>query len=121
MPGIPDGGRDCPAVGRLPAAGAACGNWVMCAPSRIRTCDLPLRRRVLYPLSYGGGTGSARTGTVRGRDRAVGACGVRCPARIGAGWGVRSLACRGQDKGVQFLLRVFLHRRWCVVPGGAVR
>src|SRR5579883_3047423 len=23
------------------------------APSRIRTCDTPLRRRMLYPLSYG--------------------------------------------------------------------
>ncbi len=23
------------------------------APSRIRTCGLPLRRRTLYPLSYG--------------------------------------------------------------------
>ncbi len=25
-------------------------------PGRIRTCDLPLRRRVLYPLSYWGAT-----------------------------------------------------------------
>jgi hypothetical protein len=24
------------------------------APGRIRTCGLPLRRRTLYPLSYGG-------------------------------------------------------------------
>ena len=24
------------------------------APGRTRTCDLPLRRRELYPLSYGG-------------------------------------------------------------------
>jgi hypothetical protein len=25
------------------------------APGRTRTCDQPLRRRLLYPLSYGGG------------------------------------------------------------------
>ena len=25
-----------------------------CASGRIRTCDRPLRRRALYPLSYGG-------------------------------------------------------------------
>ena len=25
-----------------------------CAPGRNRTCDRPLRRRLLYPLSYGG-------------------------------------------------------------------
>ena len=25
-----------------------------CAPGRTRTCDQPLRRRLLYPLSYGG-------------------------------------------------------------------
>src|SRR6185369_17765605 len=30
--------------------------WICwpCAPGRTRTCDLPLRRRELYPLSYGG-------------------------------------------------------------------
>ena len=27
------------------------------APGRTRTCDLPLRRRQLYPLSYGGPSG----------------------------------------------------------------
>ena len=27
-----------------------------CAPGRSRTCDLSLRRRLLYPLSYWGGT-----------------------------------------------------------------
>ena len=26
----------------------------MSAPGRTRTCDQPLRRRLLYPLSYGG-------------------------------------------------------------------
>ena len=31
----------------------------ICAPGRIRTCDLPLRRRALYPLSYEGGAGAA--------------------------------------------------------------
>ena len=28
--------------------------WSMGAPGRSRTCDPPLRRRPLYPLSYGG-------------------------------------------------------------------
>jgi hypothetical protein len=28
------------------------------APGRNRTCDLALRRRALYPLSYGRGDGS---------------------------------------------------------------
>ena len=27
-----------------------------CAPGTIRTCDQLLRRQLLYPLSYGGGT-----------------------------------------------------------------
>jgi hypothetical protein len=27
-------------------------------PGRTRTCDLPLRRRLLYPLSYGGSLAS---------------------------------------------------------------
>ena len=32
------------------------GTWVqpLGAPGRIRTCDLPFRRGLLYPLSYGG-------------------------------------------------------------------
>ena len=28
--------------------------WSEGAPGRFRTCDPPLRRRPLYPLSYGG-------------------------------------------------------------------
>ena len=35
-------------VAAIPCADT-CGN----APGRIRTCDLALRRRALYPLSYG--------------------------------------------------------------------
>lgn len=31
-----------------------------CARGRNRTCDLPLRRRLLYPLSYAGGIGDGR-------------------------------------------------------------
>jgi hypothetical protein len=31
------------------------------APGRIRTCDLSLRRRTLYPLSYGRGARSVST------------------------------------------------------------
>lgn len=27
---------------------------MVCAPGRIRTCGLPFRRGLLYPLSYGG-------------------------------------------------------------------
>jgi len=34
------------------------------APGTIRTCDLPLRRRTLYPLSYGRLGGLGRSGTV---------------------------------------------------------
>jgi hypothetical protein len=45
------------------------------ALGRIRTCDLPLRRRLLYPLSYEGGS-LGRTERARrrdaGRQRAVG-------------------------------------------------
>ena len=32
------------------------------APGRIRTCDRPLRRRLLYPLSYGGATSPSLRG-----------------------------------------------------------
>ncbi len=39
-------------------ADAPCADAVR-APGRIRTCDLPLRRRMLYPLSYEGFHGQA--------------------------------------------------------------
>lgn len=54
---------------REAGAGTACGKYAMPAditrisdelrlsrgtPGRIRTCDLPLRRRMLFPLSYWG-------------------------------------------------------------------
>ena len=29
------------------------GHWAIGDPGRARTCDPPLRRRMLYPLSYG--------------------------------------------------------------------
>ncbi len=35
------------------------------APGMIRTCDTGFRRAVLYPLSYGGGTGVRFLRTVR--------------------------------------------------------
>src|SRR6266568_3967845 len=35
------------------------------APGRTRTCDLPLRRRQLYPLSYGGLSGRLPPADVR--------------------------------------------------------
>jgi hypothetical protein len=50
------------------------------APGRIRTCDLPLRRRLLYPLSYEGGGNERKVkrtrppelpGWSRGRDVAA--------------------------------------------------
>lgn len=61
------------------------------APSRIRTCDLPLRRRVLYPLSYGGVTGRPGQGvTVAGIGCRV-PFGARYPAPSwGCGWGWRN-------------------------------
>jgi hypothetical protein len=34
-----------------------CTKDILRAPGRTRTCDLPLRRRQLYPLSYGGSSG----------------------------------------------------------------
>ena len=37
--------------------------WVR-APGRSRTCDLPLRRRLLYPLSYRGGSAGEVAGKV---------------------------------------------------------
>ena len=41
-------------AGRKPTKKATRGWLFLCgAPSRSRTCDLPLRRRLLYPLSYG--------------------------------------------------------------------
>jgi hypothetical protein len=43
------------APGAPPSAGCANG-----APSRTRTCGQVLRRHLLYPLSYGGGTGCLR-------------------------------------------------------------
>src|SRR5262249_10249004 len=40
------------------------------APDRIRTCDLALRRRALYPLSYGrSGSLAERSGGVDERER----------------------------------------------------
>ena len=39
------------------------------APGRIRTCDLALRRRALYPLSYGRGDGTS-VAAGAGGDRA---------------------------------------------------
>ena len=40
------------------------GDWwtPRCARGRIRTCDLPLRRRLLYPLSYAGRTRTNQPG-----------------------------------------------------------
>src|SRR2546423_5677440 len=49
--------------GREPAHQAGTCPWRIVreddchAPGRIRTCDLALRRRALYPLSYGRGEG----------------------------------------------------------------
>jgi hypothetical protein len=42
----------------LPENGLGCYG----VPGRIRTCDLPLRRRLLCPLSYGDRTASLRNG-----------------------------------------------------------
>lgn len=38
----------------LPNAPQILDSRIGCARGRIRTCDLPLRRRPLYPLSYAG-------------------------------------------------------------------
>src|SRR3954464_2684532 len=46
------------------------------APGRIRTCDLPLRRRLLCPLSYGDGLPQSRTPGILRPVRAPG--GVLC-------------------------------------------
>src|SRR5690606_12394544 len=46
------------------------------APGRNRTCDLALRRRALYPLSYG------RSGTQCTRAPAIGSRAVEVDARI---------------------------------------
>src|SRR5215204_6441541 len=40
------------------------------APGRNRTCDLALRRRALYPLSYWRGDAQSTAGNERGRLRA---------------------------------------------------
>jgi|HubBroStandDraft_3_1064219.scaffolds.fasta_scaffold07372_9 hypothetical protein len=39
--------------GLLPNSEMAQSSHIESAPGKIRTCDLPLRRRTLYPLSYG--------------------------------------------------------------------
>ena len=44
--------KSCP-IGWREQAPGRCG-WRWYAPGRNRTCDLPLRRRSLYPLSYRG-------------------------------------------------------------------
>ena len=49
----------------LSLSGAACQRQARHAPGRIRTFDLALRRRALYPLSYGR---SSRQCTDVGRD-----------------------------------------------------
>ena len=41
---------------------------VQSAPGKIRTCDLPLRRRALYPLSYGRAGAASREGNVCSRQ-----------------------------------------------------
>src|SRR6185503_5545225 len=51
----------------------------------IRTRDLPLRRRLLYPLSYEGGMGADRPPAGRGRELlhwAGSACGQRTAYRL---------------------------------------
>ena len=47
-----------PQVVKRAAVRASVPRDQICAPGRIRTCDLPLRRRALYPLSYEGGAGA---------------------------------------------------------------
>jgi hypothetical protein len=57
-----------PVPGSLAARGSATCNGV---PGRIRTCDRPLRRRLLCPLSYGdGGTLLIVRGRVAWHNRA---------------------------------------------------
>jgi hypothetical protein len=55
------------------------------APDRNRTCDLPLRRRLLYPLSYGGAVRCsvyARTWGIDGADLARLAPGASDPVDL---------------------------------------
>ena len=49
---VPDGRKSSPELARVGAVGVRRAGH---APGRIRTCGLALRRRALYPLSYGRG------------------------------------------------------------------
>ena len=71
-------GRQRSDCGLVRRNGQACG---LSAPGRIRTCDLPLRRRTLYPLSYGrSGVSLVRSSVPRERHRRE--KGVRAAAHI---------------------------------------
>ena len=67
-------------VRRIDDAAARAPHWPVRggAPGRIRTCDLPLRRRLLCPLSYGDALASAHHCTRLMRARPVG--GLVLPA-----------------------------------------
>lgn len=58
--------RDHASVGRLVGELEVVASRPSGAPDTNRTCDLSLRRRLLYPLSYGGGAGSLYNGITCG-------------------------------------------------------
>jgi hypothetical protein len=68
------------------------------APGRIRTCDLPLRRRLLYPLSYEGPAVRPYLLSPRSRPPRAGPTARRRPSDTGgsprAGGGPRSRSSR---------------------------
>src|SRR5262245_40590301 len=66
---------------------------VLRAPGRIRTCDLPLRRRTLYPLSYEGATDSlAASGSGVSPHYGEGRLVVHGPLFERPGWAVQDAA-----------------------------
>src|SRR6476619_6526564 len=87
-PGAASGQRPCrPPGGHGGRGAAACDlrgapeslRVPLSAPGRSRTCDLSLRRRLLYPLSYWGGTtGIVGAQFVTGRPGTLRGTGERC-------------------------------------------